>query len=95
MSTAAPRPGLRRQSDPTILDAYHLPYTEYGPDIPDALARHPADGAVAGWFQGRMEAGPRALGNRSILADPRSVDVRDRINQTIKHREPWRPLNVT
>lgn len=92
MSTAALGPAFGDGAIRTILDAYHLPYTEYGPEIPDALARHLADGAVAGWFQGRMEAGPRALGNRSILADPRCVDVRDRINQTIKHREPWRPL---
>jgi carbamoyltransferase len=50
-----------------------------------------AAGEVIGWFQGRMELGPRALGNRSILADPRSAATRDRVNR-IKHREPWRPL---
>lgn len=68
-----------------------MPYIEYEADVPDVLARYLADGAVARWFQGRMESGLRALGNRSILADPRSVHVRDRINQTIKHRESWRP----
>ena len=46
---------------------------------------------VVGWFQGRLEIGPRALGNRSILADPRSVATRDRVNR-LKGREPWRPL---
>ncbi|MGH2501262.1 MAG: carbamoyltransferase C-terminal domain-containing protein, partial [Ktedonobacterales bacterium] len=43
-------------------------------------------------FQGRAEVGPRALGQRSILADPRNADMRDYINSEIKHREPWRPL---
>src|SRR5678815_1592235 len=50
-----------------------------------------AGGSVVGWLQGRMELGPRALGNRSILADPRSTAMRDRVNR-IKHRELWRPL---
>ena len=50
-----------------------------------------AEGNVVGWFQGRMEFGPRALGNRSILADPRSVARRDHVNR-LKGREHWRPL---
>ena len=45
-----------------------------------------------GWFQGRMEYGPRALGNRSIIADPRSADMKDRINARIKYREEFRPF---
>src|SRR6202040_2364578 len=51
-----------------------------------------ADGKVVGWFQGRMEFGPRALGNRSILADPRRTDMKDILNSRIKHREPFRPF---
>jgi carbamoyltransferase len=51
-----------------------------------------ADGGVVGWFQGRMEWGARALGNRSILADPRRRDMRDIINQKIKLRERFRPF---
>jgi carbamoyltransferase len=51
-----------------------------------------ADGNVVGWFQGRMEWGPRALGNRSILADPRRSDMKDILNARIKHREPFRPF---
>jgi carbamoyltransferase len=51
-----------------------------------------ADGKVVGWFQGRMEWGPRALGNRSILVDPRRADMRDLLNARIKHREPFRPF---
>jgi carbamoyltransferase len=51
-----------------------------------------ADGHVVGWFQGRMEWGPRALGNRSILADPRRAGMKDAINAKIKFREPYRPF---
>lgn len=51
-----------------------------------------ADGKIVGWFQGRVEAGPRALGNRSILADPRAADTKARLNDKVKHREPFRPF---
>ena len=51
-----------------------------------------AQGKVVGWFQGRMEAGPRALGARSILADSRNEAARDRVNTAIKYRELWRPF---
>lgn len=47
---------------------------------------------IVGWFQGRMEAGPRALGHRSILADPRDAASRDKVNAIIKFREYWRPF---
>jgi carbamoyltransferase len=56
------------------------------------IAREIADGKVAGWFSGRAEWGPRALGNRSILADPRRADMRDILNRRIKHRESFRPF---
>jgi carbamoyltransferase len=55
-------------------------------------ARQIADGKVVGWFQGRMEWGPRALGNRSILADPRRAEMRDVLNIKIKRREMFRPF---
>lgn len=55
-------------------------------------ARLISEGKIVGWFQGSMEAGPRALGARSILADPRSVESRDKVNNVIKYREPWRPF---
>jgi carbamoyltransferase len=58
----------------------------------DATAASLADGDIVGWFQGRMEWGARALGNRSILADPRRRDMRDIINQKIKFRERFRPF---
>jgi carbamoyltransferase len=51
-----------------------------------------AAGQVVGWFQGAMEFGPRALGHRSILADPRDPAVKDRVNAMVKHREPFRPF---
>ena len=50
------------------------------------------EGKVVGWFQGRMEFGPRALGNRSILADPRNADMKNKINSKIKFREEFRPF---
>jgi carbamoyltransferase len=50
------------------------------------------DGKIIGWFQGRTEFGPRALGNRSILADPRKKEMKDKINAKIKHREAFRPF---
>ncbi len=56
------------------------------------VARLIADGAIVGWFQGRTEFGPRALGNRSFLADPRRTDMRQRLNDRVKLREWFRPL---
>lgn len=49
-------------------------------------------GKVVGWFQGRMEVGPRALGGRSIVADPSLEGMKDRVNAEVKHREMWRPF---
>jgi carbamoyltransferase len=60
--------------------------------IEERVADLLAEGRIVGWFQGRMEAGQRALGARSILADPRSVEIRDRVNAAIKYREYWRPF---
>ena len=51
-----------------------------------------ADGKVVGWFQGRMEWGPRALGNRSIVCDPRRADMKTILNAKIKRRESFRPF---
>ena len=58
----------------------------------DMTARAIADGLVVGWFQGRMEWGPRALGNRSILGDPRRADMKNILNLKIKRRESFRPF---
>ena len=61
-------------------------------DIVAETARRLADGQVVGWMQGRMEYGPRALGNRSILADPTRADSKDRVNARVKFREAYRPF---
>ncbi len=58
----------------------------------EETARLLESGAVVGWMQGRMEMGPRALGNRSILADPRRADMKEIINEKVKHREGFRPF---
>jgi carbamoyltransferase len=61
-------------------------------DVTERATRDIADGAVVGWFQGRLEFGPRALGNRSIIVDPRRADMKDILNERIKKREPFRPF---
>jgi carbamoyltransferase len=61
-------------------------------ELVHSAARAIADGLVVGWFQGRMEWGPRALGNRSILGDPRRADMKDILNRKIKRRESFRPF---
>ncbi|PWT89201.1 MAG: carbamoyltransferase, partial [Acidobacteria bacterium] len=58
----------------------------------DYTAQQLEAGKVVGWYQGRMEFGPRALGNRSILVDPRRAEMKDVLNARIKHREPFRPF---
>jgi len=65
---------------------------EYHEDIERVSAELIAKGNIIGWFQGRMEMGPRALGNRSILADPTDEKMADKVNMQVKHREPWRPF---
>ncbi|HEX6870558.1 MAG TPA: carbamoyltransferase C-terminal domain-containing protein, partial [Micromonosporaceae bacterium] len=61
------------------------------PDVVEAAVRDILDGRFVGWFEGGSEFGPRALGHRSILCDPRPPDMRDRLNATVKFREPFRP----
>lgn len=78
----------------------HVPETYCGMryNLPDQeidyhrIAHAIANGKIIGWFQGRSESGNRALGNRSILADPRNPNIKDTINYTIKNREDWRPF---
>jgi carbamoyltransferase len=62
------------------------------PDICRDTAQVLSEGNVIGWFQGRSEFGPRALGNRSILADPRKAEMKDILNKRVKHRQPFRPF---
>jgi len=75
----------------TAVERRNLPYRRSETPAADA-ARLVADGNVVGWFQGRMEMGPRALGARSIVADPRDPASCDRVNERVKHREPYRPF---
>ncbi len=70
-------------------------FEEMGDDhLVDFVADRVAQGAIVGWFQGRLEFGPRALGSRSILADPRHPDMKDILNDKVKHRESFRPYGV-
>jgi carbamoyltransferase len=77
-----------------FLDGQGIKYTYYADDdmLLDMVAAAIADGQVIGWHQGRFEWGPRALGNRSILADPRRTEMKDIVNTKIKFREPFRPF---
>lgn len=75
----------------SLLRSYKLRYTRE-PDIENTAAELLAAGNILGWFQGRMEIGPRALGNRSILADPTRPGMKDKINAEVKHREAFRPF---
>jgi carbamoyltransferase len=80
----------------TALEHAGLPFRKlHEHDLIDRCATALQNGAIVGWFQGRMEFGPRALGNRSILADPRRPEMKDVLNARIKHREPFRPFAPT
>ena len=73
------------------LQTYKLRYTRLS-DSASAAAELLAQGKILGWFQGRMEFGPRALGSRSILADPRDPEMNAKVNNAVKFREWWRPF---
>jgi carbamoyltransferase len=80
--------------DDTIENAlrtYKLRYTRVS-DPASAAAEMLSQGKILGWFQGRMEFGPRALGSRSILADPRDPEMNAKVNNAVKFREWWRPF---
>lgn len=86
-------PAFSNQDIRRVLDAHGATYEalesgEMAERVADLVARQ----AVVGWFQGRMEWGPRALGNRSILADPRNKENWQRVNVKIKFRESFRPF---
>ncbi len=65
---------------------------QHSSDICADTASALADGKIVGWFQGRVEIGPRALGSRSILANPSDPTMKDRVNKHVKRREAWRPF---
>lgn len=75
----------------TTLKNNHLKYDRVN-DVARQTAAYIADGKIVGWFQGRMEFGPRALGNRSIVIDPRRKEMKDILNLRVKKREEFRPF---
>jgi carbamoyltransferase len=75
----------------TTLRTYKLRYTRVD-DAAGVASELLSRGKILGWFQGRMEFGPRALGNRSILADPRDPEMTAKVNNAVKFREWWRPF---
>ena len=76
-----------------VLDNVKVGYEQVTDDeIVDQVSQEIVDGRIVGWFRGGAEFGPRALGARSILADPRSVEMRDQINAAVKYRDKWRPF---
>jgi carbamoyltransferase len=78
----------------TFLNGNKIPYrlVENEDQMLDQVVERLMKGKVIGWYQGRFEWGPRALGNRSIIADPRNPDMKDIVNAKIKFREPYRPF---
>jgi carbamoyltransferase len=77
-----------------FLNQNNIPFHQFNDDdqLLSVVAEQLTRGKVLGWFQGRFEWGPRALGNRSILADPRNPEMKDIVNTKIKFREPYRPF---
>jgi carbamoyltransferase len=98
MSHAYWGPGYSRDEVRRSIDSSALARNGYSvaelaePDLMRNTAQIIADGKILGWFQGRAEWGPRALGNRSIVADPRRAEMKEILNRRIKHREIFRPF---
>lgn len=91
MSAAYWGPSFTNEEIEKFLQGTKMGYKYYD-NIEEIAAGLLAAGKIIGWFQGRMEIGPRALCNRSIMADPSVPGMNDQINNFIKHREPWRPF---
>jgi len=84
-------PGFTNERIREVLEVSKLPFTEIEDPAIFAGDLVAAD-RIVGWFQGRLEAGPRALGNRSILVNPRRPEMKDIVNRYVKHRESFRPF---
>src|SRR5258705_3981097 len=84
-------PSFGDEAIESALSTYKLRYTRL-PDPASTAAELLSNGKILGWFQGRMEFGPRALGSRSILADPRDPEMNAKVNNAVKFREWWRPF---
>ena len=86
-------PSFSTEEIKQFLENNNIEYQEFGEDeTVKNCAKLISEGNVVGWYQGKMEWGPRALGNRSILADPRRKEMKDVLNEKIKHRESFRPF---
>ena len=86
-------PGFSNEECREALDGAGLEYETIADDVLlPRVAQMISDGAIVGWFNGRMELGPRALGARSFVADPRRSDMREILNHKVKLREWFRPL---
>ncbi len=85
-------PSFSNESIKSELSNENYLFVEDQKELLNKIAKKLSHGKIIGWFQGRMEWGPRALGGRSILADPRSPDMQSRLNLKIKHRENFRPF---
>ncbi|MBI3577146.1 hypothetical protein HY086_03870 [Candidatus Gottesmanbacteria bacterium] len=87
-------PSFSREQIQSVIDHYQLSvqYIDDQKKFLDTLSHLLIKGNIVAWFQGRMEWGPRALGNRSILADPRNPKMKYVINEKVKHREQFRPF---
>jgi carbamoyltransferase len=84
-------PAFDDEAIESVLRTYKLRYTRLA-DPASTAAELLSVGKILGWFQGRMEFGPRALGSRSILADPRDPEMNAKVNNAVKFREWWRPF---
>ena len=84
-------PGYSNDEIRALLEKQKIRHAEIK-DPAQKAAELVAAGKIVGWFQGRLEFGDRALGNRSILADPRDAGMKDKVNNTVKYREPFRPF---
>jgi len=84
-------PSFEDEAILSALRTYKLRHTRL-PDPASTAAEMLSQGKILGWFQGRMEFGPRALGSRSILADPRDPEMNTKVNNAVKFREWWRPF---
>lgn len=91
MTHAYTGPGFTDDEIEEALRKFGLAYRK-SDDIARETAELMAKGNIIGWFQGRLEFGPRALGNRSILVDPRKAEMKDILNARVKHRESFRPF---
>jgi len=94
MAGAYTGPGIKEGDILEVVERYHASYKRYEDynELAKDVAGLIAQGKIVGWVQGRMEWGPRALGNRSILADPRDPEMQKRLNLKTKYREEFRPF---